>query len=270
MKQKQKVEEELISLQEEKTYREGTVAIRDLIAPSAFRVESNFIQLGEVFLRTIFVITYPRYISVGWSTPILNLNITMDISMFFYPVTSAIILKQLKNKVGALEAQISADAEKGAPRDPIRETALRDIEQLRDDLTQGIEHFFQFAFYVTIYAKNMEELERTTEDIENILKLNRNVEIYLRGRIINGESVKLLQEAKPILDGIYWDISQFVQIVTQLTIGAKGNVFKGAPPDKFPAINLLKQLRIDIKVIGKAANNIEVARKPNMKASDMI
>lgn len=168
LRQKQKVEEELISLQEEKTYREGTVAIRDLIAPSAFRVESNFIQLGEVFLRTIFVITYPRYISVGWGTPILNLNITMDISMFFYPVTSAIILKQLKNKVGALEAQISADAEKGAPRDPIRETALRDIEQLRDDLTQGIEHFFQFAFYVTIYAKNMDELEKTTEDIENI------------------------------------------------------------------------------------------------------
>src|SRR3989339_767911 len=168
LKQKQKVEEELISLQEEKTYREGTVAIRDLIAPSAFRVESNFIQLGEVFLRTIFVITYPRYISVGWSTPILNLNITMDISMFFYPVTSAIILKQLKKKVGALEAQISADAEKGAPRDPIRETALRDIEQLRDDLTQGIEHFFQFAFYVTIYADKLEELERTTEDIENI------------------------------------------------------------------------------------------------------
>jgi len=166
--QKQKVEEELISLQEEKTYREGTVAIRDLIAPSAFRVESNFIQLGDVFLRTIFVITYPRYISVGWSVPILNLNITMDISMFFYPVNSAIILKQLKNKVGAIEAQISADAEKGAPRDPIRETALRDIEQLRDDLTQGIEHFFQFAFYVTIYAKSIDELNKTTEDIENI------------------------------------------------------------------------------------------------------
>jgi len=62
-------------------------------------------------------------------------------------------LKQLKKKVGALQAQLSGDAEKGAPRDPMRETALRDIEQLRDDLTQGVEHFFQFAFYVTIYAK---------------------------------------------------------------------------------------------------------------------
>ena len=106
------VQEELVSLEEERVYRTGTVAIRDLIAPSAFRVESNFIQLGDVFLRTIFIISYPRYISVGWSAPILNLNVTMDVSMYFYPVISAIVLKQLKNKVGALEAQISSDAEK--------------------------------------------------------------------------------------------------------------------------------------------------------------
>lgn len=159
---------ELVTLEEERTYREGTVRIRDLIAPSALRVDTSFLQLGNTFVRTIFVVTYPRYITVGWSAPILNLNITMDISLFFYPVDSPIILKQLKKKVGALEAQISTDAEKGAPRDPIRETALRDIEQLRDDLTQGIEHFFQFAFYVTLYAKSKEELEKVTEDVENI------------------------------------------------------------------------------------------------------
>ncbi len=165
---KAQMQQEMVTIEEEKVYREGTVAIRDLIAPSAFKVDSTFIQLGDIFLRTIFVITYPRYISVGWSSPILNLNITMDIAMFFYPIKAPVILKQLKKKVGALEAQISSDAEKGAPRDPIRETALRDIEQLRDDLTQGIEHFFQFAFYVTLYAKSKEELDKISEDIENI------------------------------------------------------------------------------------------------------
>lgn len=165
---KAQMQQEMVTIEEEKVYREGTVAIRDLIAPSAFKVDSTFIQLGDIFLRTIFVITYPRYISVGWSSPILNLNITMDIAMFFYPIKAPVILKQLKKKVGALEAQISSDAEKGAPRDPIRETALRDIEQLRDDLTQGIEHFFQFAFYVTLYAKSKEELDKVSEDVENI------------------------------------------------------------------------------------------------------
>ena len=158
----------LVSLDEERAYREGTVAIRDLIAPSAFKVEASFLQLGDVFLRTVFVISYPRYIGVGWSAPILNLNITMDVSMFFYPVEAPIILKQLKNKVGALEAQLNADTEKGAPRDPIRQTALQDIERLRDDLTQGVEHFFQFAFYVTMYAKTKEELDQTTQDLDNI------------------------------------------------------------------------------------------------------
>ncbi len=168
LKQKKQVKEELISLDEERVYREGTVAIRDLIAPSAMDVQSRYIQLGDVFLRTLFVVNYPRYISVGWNSPILNLSTTVDISMFFYPVKSEIILKQLKKKVGALQAQLSSDAEKGAPRDPIRETALRDIEQLRDDLTQGIEHFFQFAFYVTLYAKDLKELDKATEDIESI------------------------------------------------------------------------------------------------------
>ncbi len=165
---KKKMEQDLVTLEEERLYREGTVAIRDLIAPSALSVQSNFVQLGTTFLRTIFVVTYPRYMSVGWSAPVLNLNITMDIAMFFYPVSSEVILKQLKNKVGALEAQLSADSEKGAARDPLRETALRDIEQLRDDLTQGVEHFFQFAFYVTLYSQTREDLDKVTEDIQNI------------------------------------------------------------------------------------------------------
>lgn len=163
-----KTAEELATLEEERIYREGVVTIRDLMAPAAFRVESSFLQLGDIFCRTLFITAYPRYISIGWASPVINLSTTMDIGMYFYPVKSAIILKQLKNKVGALEAQINADTEKGAPRDPIRETALRDIEQLRDNLTQGTEHFFQFCFYVTLYAKNKDELDRETEDIEGI------------------------------------------------------------------------------------------------------
>jgi len=116
----------------------------------------------------MFVVTYPRYINVGWFAPILNLNESFDIAMFFYPIKSSIVLKQLKNKVGVLEAQISADIEKGNPRDPIRETALRDVEALRDDLTQGIEKFFQFALYVTFYAETEEKLEQLANQLEDL------------------------------------------------------------------------------------------------------
>lgn len=156
-------------IEEEKAYRRGIVSIKDLIAPASFKVMPNHLIMSGRYIRTIFVINYPRYISVGWFAPIINLNSTFDVSMFFYPVKSAVILKQLKKKVGALEAQIISDAEKGAARDPLRETALRDIEALRDALTQGIEKFFQFALYITIYADTKEELELMTGDVENIL-----------------------------------------------------------------------------------------------------
>lgn len=155
-------------IEAERIYRRGVISVRDLIAPAALRVDTNFIQLGSKFVRTIFVVTYPRYIAVGWFAPIINYNSPLDIGMFFYPVPPQVILKQLKNKVGALEAQILSDAEKGAPRDPIREVALRDIEKLRDDLTQGTERFFQFSLYVTVYAKSKDELDRLSEKMEGI------------------------------------------------------------------------------------------------------
>jgi len=158
----------VITLEEEKTYQKGVVSIKDLIAPAAFDVKPSYLILGDTYVRTIFVLNYPRYIGVGWFTPIINLSKTLDVAMFFYPVKSNIILKQLKKRVGNLQAQLMSDIEKGAPRDPILETALRDIEQLRDDLTQGIERFFQFALYATIYAKSEEELEQLTSEIESI------------------------------------------------------------------------------------------------------
>ncbi len=160
--------EQRTTLEEERVYRRGTVSVRDLISPSSFEVTSSFLHLGDMFVRTMFVTTYPRYVGIGWGAPVINYNSTIDIAMYFYPIKPEVILKQLRNKVGVLEAQVVSDNETGKPRDPVRETALRDVEQLRDDLTQGIEHFFQFAFYVTMYAKDKEELDRRTEEIEAI------------------------------------------------------------------------------------------------------
>ena len=159
---------ERTTLEEERIYRRGTVTIRDLIAPAAFEVNPDHLRLGAKWVRTLFVVTYPRYVGIGWGAPIINYNGTIDVAMYFYPIKSEVILKQLRDKVGVVEAQIMSDNEKGAPRDPLRETALRDMEQLRDDLTQGVEHFFQFAFYITLYADSKEELERRTSEMESV------------------------------------------------------------------------------------------------------
>ncbi len=166
--EEQKLKVERTALEEERIYRRGVVTVRDVISPASFEVKPTFLRISGMYVRTLFIITYPRHIGLGWSSPLINLNKTFDIGMFFYPLKAQVVLKQLQKKVGIFEAKILADAEKGAPRDPIAETALRDIEGLRDALTQGIEHFFQFSFYVTIYAKTEDELDKYTEEVESL------------------------------------------------------------------------------------------------------
>jgi hypothetical protein len=159
-----KAGKELLSAQ--KRYRAGIVTVRDLIAPAAMDIKPDYVKLNGLFVRTLFVLTYPRYLNVGWFSPIINFSAPLDISMFFYPLPDNIVLKQLRNKVGNITADLVGAAEKGAPRDPMRETALRDIEQLRDDITQGIEKFFQFGLYVSVYGNTIEKLNQITERLE--------------------------------------------------------------------------------------------------------
>ena len=155
-------------LKSEEAYQKGIITVRDLVAPAALRVDAKYLQLGDQYLRTVFVTTFPRYVMVGWFSPIIHLNAPLDIAMFFYPVESKEVLKQLLKKVGNLEVEIEADREKTMPRDPVKETALQDIEKLRDDLTTGVEHFFQLALYVTVYADDLKALDLLTERVETI------------------------------------------------------------------------------------------------------
>lgn len=164
--EKQRLQQTIQSLEEEKAYRRGITSVKDLIAPAAMKVTPHHIEINGKFARTIFVVGYPRYITIGWFAPIINMNNTLDISMFFYPVDITMVLKQLRNRVGAVEAQLSADVEKGAPRNPLLQAALQDMERMRDDLTQGLEKFFQFALYVTVYAETEKELDQFSDDVD--------------------------------------------------------------------------------------------------------
>src|SRR3954466_14431548 len=67
---------ERTTLEEERTYRRGVVSVRDLIAPAAYQIFPNYLLLGDTYVRTLFVTTYPRYVGIGWGTPVINYNST--------------------------------------------------------------------------------------------------------------------------------------------------------------------------------------------------
>lgn len=149
---------------------QSTQTVQDILAPSALSVSPNYIQLGPKFARTIFLATYPRYLNTSWFSPIINLDRVFDISIYVHPKNTATVLKQLRDQLARLEAQSMEEASKGKVRDPMLETAMADIETLRDRLQQGTDKFFELGVYITIYEDSVKALDETESKIKGLLE----------------------------------------------------------------------------------------------------
>ena len=152
----------------EQAFLKGMTTLRDLIAPSSLEIHSSHFRLGTKYGRTMYIYGYPRELYTGWLSGLINIDQVLDISMFVYPVETAVVLKNLAKKVTQLEADMSISADKGRTRDPGREAALQDAEELRDQLQVGAERFFRFGLYVTIYADSLEELGFVQHNLETL------------------------------------------------------------------------------------------------------
>ncbi|HPN54624.1 MAG TPA: ATP-binding protein [Candidatus Moranbacteria bacterium] len=171
-------------LQSEALYQRGVATIKDLIAPAAMRIGANNLQIGETVARTIFIVAYPRYLHTNWFAPIINMDSSMDTSMFIHPINTAEILKNLKKSSTQVQSQIHMEEAAGKIRDPILETAIQDIEELRDKLQQGTEKFFRFGLYITLYGNSLEEVEKLNRQIEALLEAQM---VYIKPAVLKIE-----------------------------------------------------------------------------------
>ena len=179
LKKKQPTKEELLETEEL-----AETSLADVVAPSALQITSNYVQFGEKYGRTFFVITYPRFLTVNWMSPIINLDRTFNLSMFIHPADTGIILKNLRKKLTQIESQISTEEEQGKVRNPILETARDDIESLRDKLIQGTEKFFKYALYITIFEDSIDKLNEAEEQILSLFEAKM---IYIRPALFQQE-----------------------------------------------------------------------------------
>ncbi|HUD06042.1 MAG TPA: DUF87 domain-containing protein [Candidatus Saccharimonadales bacterium] len=150
-------------------FQKGVTALRDFIAPSSIEFNSSYFRIGTRFARTYYVYGYPRQIYTGWLSGLINIDEVVDISLFIYPVESQVVLENLRKKVTQLEAGSQIDSEKGRIRDPQKQAAILDAEEMRDKLQVGEERFFRFGFYFTVYASSLDELEFVSHKIESML-----------------------------------------------------------------------------------------------------
>ncbi len=156
---------------------QGFKDIKKIIAPAGVEVHSNYLKIGDKLVKTFFILSYPRYLATGWFESIINLPNIFDVAIYINPVDTGLALKRLRKKTAQIESQISDQQEKGMVRDPMLETALSDVENLRDTLQQSQEKFFSIGVYIAVYADTLEELARLEGQINSLMEAKL---IYLK------------------------------------------------------------------------------------------
>lgn len=197
----------------EEIYRAGVLELKDVIAPSALEINSNFVRLGEKYARTLFIFSLPRYLSSNWFAPIINLDKVFDVSIFVHPVDTALILRRLQRKVAEVQSQINIRQEKGLVRDPILDTAYQDLESLRDKLQQAQEKLFSFGVYITTYGNTPDELNKIEAEIKSMLE----------SRLVYAKSA--LFQQKEALDSVFPTASDVLKINNYLNSSPASSIF---------------------------------------------
>ncbi len=151
-------------------YRAATLELQDIIAPSALQITPKSLNLGDKITRTFFVISYPRFLTDNWFSPIINLDKVFDVSIAIHPIETAEILRSFQKKVAEVQSQISIRESKGLVRDPMLDTAYRDLENLRDSLMQAQEKMFNVGLYITVYAESETDLFKIESEIKSLLE----------------------------------------------------------------------------------------------------
>jgi type IV secretory pathway VirB4 component len=182
---KKEAKSPILSVLPQEIYEAGVLELKDVIAPSALKITPKELNLGEKVARTLFVISYPRFLTDSWFAPIVNLDKVFNISIFIHPVDTAKVLNHFRKKVAEVQSQIADREKKGLVRDPMLDTAYQDLEQLRDNLMQAQEKIFDVGVYITIFADNSAELDKTESEIKSILESKL---IYLKPALFQQES----------------------------------------------------------------------------------
>jgi conjugal transfer ATP-binding protein TraC len=161
---------DIASILPQEIFEAGVLELKDIIAPSALKVSPKEINLGEKILRSFFVISYPRFLSEGWFSPVINMDKVFDVSIFIHPIETSKVLRQFQRKVAEVQSQIHSREEKGLVRDPMLDVAYQDLENLRDQLQQAQEKLFDVGLYITIYGESDSELDKVESEIKSILE----------------------------------------------------------------------------------------------------
>ncbi|MBT4359221.1 MAG: DUF87 domain-containing protein [Candidatus Pacebacteria bacterium] len=141
----------------------------DLISYSGLAEESMYLQIGDKFVRTLFISGYPYVASVGWLNMLINFNHNIDISHHIEQINPQLALPKLNRKITELESTKRTMLKQGKVIGSEITDPLESAIELKDKIQRGQEKLFQVSIYMTITADTLANLNKITTVLETVM-----------------------------------------------------------------------------------------------------
>lgn len=141
----------------------------DLISYSGLEESSSYLQMGDKFVRTLFISGYPYVASTGWLNMLVNFNHNIDITYHIEQVDPIAALPKLNRKITELESTKRTMLKAGKVIGSEITDPLESAMELKDKIQRGQEKLFQVSIYMTITADSLVELNKKTTLLETVM-----------------------------------------------------------------------------------------------------
>ncbi|MDE2590163.1 MAG: DUF87 domain-containing protein, partial [Patescibacteria group bacterium] len=151
------------------SFTNGQQDVVDLLSYSGIEEQANYLQMGDKYVRTLFISGYPYVANTGWLNMLVNFNHNIDISFHIEHVDPIHALPKLNRKITELESTKRTMLKQGRVLGSEITDPLESAMELKDKIQRGQEKLFQVSIYMTIIGDSLLELNKTTALLETVM-----------------------------------------------------------------------------------------------------
>lgn len=151
------------------------VSTKDLIGPPSIKIEKDYLEVGDKFVRVMFLDSLPNYLSTDFLSEVVEMPCNMLTSIHFNPLRQDTALKIIKNQMTNINSNV-VEHQKRASRsgfspDLISPELLRsqkEANKLLNDMTSRNQKMFLVTVVLAIYGDSIEELDKHCKSLATI------------------------------------------------------------------------------------------------------
>lgn len=152
-----------------KNYKEGDL-LKNELSPACINFSNpKYIEIDDKYCATLLVVDYYREQTDLIFKTLIDMNININISIFYEKKNPQKIIKDLTYNIGNVSVDLQTTNENRQDID-IEKFTYDDAKYIRKQLQIENEDFYFLYTYVNIYAQNIKELETNLNKVEEILQ----------------------------------------------------------------------------------------------------